>query len=221
MAETPGTACFQAWIPAIINWRALVDCVLQRPASSVGVRAGVSLKEISGLSGLSTKRSLYSSGRSISGVKAGLDCLFPGGPRTTFLRRTSPNVSTVRCEATVAEKEAAPVEKFEYQAEVRLCHLLAPSPTQLAVVLRKRALRNCFEFGWEQCQTPVSELFVNCPDASQEMRWMVLGFSFLGEGGSFEFSLVSCFFHLVCSDCGLPREWDALVAYTVLKSSFR
>jgi heat shock protein beta len=100
----------------------------KRSVPSVAVRATGSLKETSGLLGLSAKRSLYSAGRSISGTKAGLDSLFPGGQRSSLLKRAWPSVSTVRCEATVAEKEAAPVEKFEYQAEVtRLLDLIVHS----------------------------------------------------------------------------------------------
>jgi hypothetical protein len=35
------------------------------------------------------------------------------------------SLTRVRCEATVAEKEA-PVEKYEYQAEVVICSLFPP-----------------------------------------------------------------------------------------------
>ncbi|CAM6082069.1 unnamed protein product [Calypogeia fissa] len=93
--------------PLFFSWLALLPFT----DFAFAVQATGSLKETSGLLGLSAKRSLYSAGRSISGTKA-------RGQRSSLLMMAWPSVSTVRCEATVAEKEAAPVEKFEYQAKV-------------------------------------------------------------------------------------------------------
>ncbi|KAG6545602.1 hypothetical protein Mapa_012956 [Marchantia paleacea] len=90
--------------------------------SVVAVSSPCNLKERTGFSTLFSKRSAFSSVRSFSTAEVFAT------RRLLSLARTQ-RLSGVRCMSTVAEKEAtAPVEKFEYQAEVsRLLDLIVHS----------------------------------------------------------------------------------------------